>query len=1022
MSERILKALMQLFALISNPQADSSRGRDVVALFLRQQLNSEKVDEYLKVFDSFIEQYRGKAAQEDTGKKKKTSVNSVKVLKICTQINSELTQKQKMVVLVRLIEYVNSDQKSSPEEMEFVSTVSETFNIEEQEFIRSLWFITNPQGELIDSNDFLIISNNKEQDAKVHHIYADGLSGQVRVLRVPSVNMYFMRYLGDDELFLNGQPVLKNRSYIFNSGSSVKSKKMSAVYYSDIVSQFMKDSEQATLEFSVNNVCYKFPGGKTGIHDISFKEETGKLIGIMGASGAGKSTILSILNGSIPPTNGSVTINGIDIHRNKKKIEGVIGYISQDDLLMEDLTVFQNLFYNAQLCFDTYSKFRITKMVIEMLKSLGLYEIRHMKVGSPLNKKISGGQRKRLNIALELIREPTVLFVDEPTSGLSSRDSENIMDLLKELTLKNKLVFVVIHQPSSDIFKLFDKLLILDTGGYPLFHGNPIDAVSYFKKETGQVNSDEVECESCGNVNPEQIFNTIETKVVDEYGQVTENRKITPKQWNEKYKTKFEQESANAKKDYAEIPASYKVPSRWSQVKVFIKRDVLSKLSNTQYLVINLLEAPLLAFILAYLVKYSSSEEANYVYYYNDNIPAYMFMCVVVALFIGLTVSAEEIIRDQKILKREAFLNLSRYSYLFSKVTIMFFLSAVQAVTFILLGNWILEIRGMNIDYFLVLFSTFCFSNLLGLNISSSFNSAVTIYILIPFLIIPQLLLSGVIVKFDKLNPNFSSHSTVPFAGEVMASRWAYEALAVNQFKSNKYEKQFFDLNKKKSQADFKNNFWMGKLREKIDFASSRLNDQESKQEVIKDLNLVQAEVRDELKLTGGVVPFNLIDSLNYEHFSENIAVQTHAYFDLLRKYYLKQSNGAFDEVDKINSSFSKTQEMKDAFVKMKNDYTNESLFELVTNKNDIDKMTERGGRLIQRMDPIYLDPVHSSVLRAQFFAPQKPLFGIYIDTFWANILVIWLMTIALMFTLYYDVLRKLIDFFGELPEKISRK
>ncbi len=89
----------------------------------------------------------------------------------------------------------------------------------------------------------------------------------------------------------------------------------------------------------------------------------------------------------------------------------------------------------------------------QVLKNLGLYEIKDIQVGSPLNKKISGGQRKRLNIALELIREPAVLFLDEPTSGLSSRDSENILDLLKELSLKGKLVFVVIHQPSSEIFQ-----------------------------------------------------------------------------------------------------------------------------------------------------------------------------------------------------------------------------------------------------------------------------------------------------------------------------------------------------------------------------------------------------------------------------------------------------------------------------------------------------------------------------------------------------------------------------------------
>src|SRR5690606_4370396 len=128
------------------------------------------------------------------------------------------------------------------------------------------------------------------------------------------------------------------------------------------------------------------------------------------------------------------------------------------------------------------------------------------------------------------------------------------------------------------------------------------------------------------------------------------------------------------------------------------------------------------------------------------NLPAYMFMAVIVALFIGLTVSAEEIIRDQKIRKRESFLNLSNGSYLLSKITIMFFLSAIQTLSFILIGNTILEIDGMLLDYWIVLFSTACFANLLGLNISASFNSAVTIYILIPFLLIPQLIFSGVIV------------------------------------------------------------------------------------------------------------------------------------------------------------------------------------------------------------------------------------------------------------------------------------
>ena len=148
------------------------------------------------------------------------------------------------------------------------------------------------------------------------------------------------------------------------------------------------------------------------------------------------------------PEAGEVLINGVNIHDEADKVKGLIGYVSQDDLLIEELTVFDNLFYNASLCFGNLSDNEIAIKVENVLHSLGLYEIRDMKVGTPLNKKISGGQRKRLNISLELIREPAILFLDEPTSGLSSLDSENILDLLNDLKLKGKLIFVVIHQPS----------------------------------------------------------------------------------------------------------------------------------------------------------------------------------------------------------------------------------------------------------------------------------------------------------------------------------------------------------------------------------------------------------------------------------------------------------------------------------------------------------------------------------------------------------------------------------------------
>ena len=142
----------------------------------------------------------------------------------------------------------------------------------------------------------------------------------------------------------------------------------------------------------------------------------------------------------------------------------------------------------------------------------------------------------------------------------------------------------------------------------------------------------------------------------------------------------------------------------------------------------------------------------TYIFSENENLPAYLFMCVITSLFLGLIISAEEIVKDRKILKRESFLNLSWFSYLNSKIMIMFLISAIQTISFILIGNFILEIKGMTFSYWFILFTTSCFANMMGLNISSAFNSVITIYILIPFIIIPQLLFSGVLVKFDRLH------------------------------------------------------------------------------------------------------------------------------------------------------------------------------------------------------------------------------------------------------------------------------
>lgn len=1027
MSERILKALMQLFAIIAKVEdptddLDAGGGREIVQLFLKKQLNTELVEEYLKLFEEFLAAHHKTSKRKDGGKKR-TSLNSVKVLRICTQINEELTQRQKIIVLIRLLEFINADNEVTEQENEFVTTVAETFNINDEEYQNTKEFVLANQDQKTDSPFLLYIDNVKDSSyEQSKHIYSEGMTDEVRVLNITSVNIFVIRYFGEHELYLNGQIITRNTNYILTQGSSLRSAKVSPIYYSDIISKYMNDTADQKLVFRCDHIKYHFKSGKLGLHELNFAEESGKLIGIMGGSGAGKSTLLNVLNGNYTPTEGKVTINGIDIHRESDQIEGVIGFVSQDDLLIEELTVFQNLFYNAKLCFDNMNDGQIAKLVLRLLNQLGLYETRDLKVGSPLDKTISGGQRKRLNIALELIREPSVLFVDEPTSGLSSRDSENIMDLQKELALKGKLLFVVIHQPSSDIFKMFDKLLILDQGGYPIYYGNPVDAVIYFKKMVNHVNSDESECPTCGNVNPEQIFNIIESKVVDEYGNLTQNRKIAPKEWNQHYKDELEANMDSVEDMNETPPSTFKIPNKLKQFGVFVTRDVLSKLTNTQYMIVNLLEAPLLAGILAFFVKYYNAEGGGeYVFRENDNIPQYLFMSVVVALFIGLTVSAEEIIRDQRILKRESFLNLSKGSYLGSKIVIMFLLSAIQTILFVLVGNLILGIKGMTMDYWLIMFSTSCFANILGLNISASFNSAKVIYILIPFLIIPQLLFSGVIVKFDKLIPSFSSQSSVPFIGNIMASRWAYEALAVNQFKSNDFEKNFFAFDKKMKSYNWKKDFWVKNLRQRVEKCLDALEKGESGESIQDHLRLISLEFQKEKKLVPDL-DIEFTAHLTPEKVNNTVLGLADQTLVLLEKYYKREYNNESKLREKRITEMTKDPESKAAYYLLQDNYMNESLSEFVTNKNDFNMIVEYEGELIQKSNPIYLDPHHANLFTAHFYAPQKKVFGKWVDTFWANIIVLWLMSLSLIITLYFDVLKRIIEGLGRIGDLVPKK
>jgi len=1028
MSEEILKALMELFALI----VKQDRGillneREYVSGFLNKQLTSDAVKEYLALFD----EHAGPLMQKsNVSEPSAPSVkDSVKILGICKKINRTLNQEQKVVVLMRLYELVNTDRQFTLQRMNIINTVAEVFKISALEFAAIEQFVKNNNREDLINPAILFLAPGDEKCDLCKKMVTGYQNTRIIIIRIASVDLYFIRYISNDQLYLNGLPIRSGQVYTFAKGGSVKSQQGHSIYYSDISSSFLSDIIIHKISFTVENLSYKFREGHAAVDNVSFSVEEGKLIGIMGASGSGKTTLMNLMSGIQKPSAGSVKINGLDVAKDNTALEGVVGYVPQDDLLIEDLTVFENLFFAASQCFKDKTRLEISELVDHTLANLGILEKRKLKVGSPFNKVISGGQRKRLNIALELIREPLVLFLDEPTSGLSSRDSENLMDLLRDLTLKGKLVFTVIHQPSSEIFKMFDKLIILDQGGCMAYFGNPVDSVIYFKSLDAQINSNQGECPSCGNVNPETIFNIIETQVVDEFGKYTEKRKVKPGEWASTY---------NSKHPFVKVPEIKEPPHKnlqrpglLKQFQIYFSRDLKSKISNNQYVLLTLLEAPILGFVLSFIIRYIPDPDSDiYIFRENENIPIYIFMSLIVALFLGLTISAEEIFRDRKILKREHFLNLSRNSYLTSKVAILILISSIQTLLFVCIANPILAIKGMYFHYWLALFTTAFCANMIGLNISASFNSAITIYIVIPMLIIPMMVLSGAMFSFDKLNRKIGNVDKVPLIAEMMPTRWTYEALIVSQFKDNKYSQTkftregdtYYDLEKKRSEAEFNKVHRIKALREALEttlfeFRSNPKNIGNNEDLLIRKstrkftkLQLLKNEL-EKMAAVYHVPAFNYIADLTPYEFNPGVADSLTKYLDRMDKIFNRISNTVSDRVD----SFYNMNDLK--LKKIEDDYYNYKLLEIVTKPYERKKILVYNNTLVQNTDPIYLDPYKKGFLsfRTHFYAPSKYIFGMKTDTFFFNISLVLLISVFLYLALYFELLGRAVRFFENL-------
>ena len=590
---------------------------------------------------------------------------------------------------------------------------------------------------------------------------------------------------------------------------------------------------------NVLDLKHFFLNGSLALDGISFEIQKGDILGILGQSGCGKSTLLKALCGEILPTYGSIMYDGKEYYQNIGFFSQYVGYVPQDDILFTHLTVYENLYYRGKLRIPNISDEYLEQKINQILLNINLIHKKNTKVGDVKNKFLSGGERKRLNLALELLFDPAIIICDEPVSGLSYSDAKQIIDILRQFSQQGKFVILTIHQPSSKVFHRFDKTMIMDRGGKQVFFGKPNEVWTYFDMEYEQISQpfigedrqEDIHSEDNSQSGSLRYISELEQKkqerlpeyvnLIVEYPDYNENgeiiyekihkdiivkRKFTPEYWRDKFKRKMlfdliQFDSMRAKSNKTTIKKRKKKDFFASdkQLIIFIRRNLVMKLRNTTNMLITFGQVIILSAIIAFILRLAPVNEV-YSFNQNINIGIFIFISVIIFIFLGMSNSMEEILSERKNILREKMLNLKVHSFLYSKIIVLCLFSALQVIIYLLISARILDIQGMFSIYFVYLFSASLIGSSIGVFISTFLSDIKSVINIIPLILIPQIIFGGAIIEFEKMNRNitFIDANPIPEVVKIMPSYWLFEGLYTAQAKLNPHDKQMESIDRQR--------------------------------------------------------------------------------------------------------------------------------------------------------------------------------------------------------------------------------
>lgn len=485
------------------------------------------------------------------------------------------------------------------------------------------------------------------------------------------------------------------------------------------------------IDLSESRICAiglsKQIKGEPLIDDVSLAVLPGEFIGLMGSSGCGKSTLMDALDGLQPAPTGSVFLGDLDLYRNFNAVRRSIGHVPQHDILHEDLTVRRTLLYAARLRLpETASRANSKSAVATVLE---LVNLEH-KVSTPF-RNLSGGEQKRLSIAIELLTEPKFLFLDEPTSPLDPETTEDLMSRFRKLADQGRIVIMITHK--FEMFTLMDHVGFLAKGGRLAFFGPPQAALQYF---------------SCAQ--PADIFRRMHEA---ESETLAKRFKASP-QYRTYVDRRVRQSSAltRAPQPHAAGASPTVKPSALSQLKqwwTLTQRFAEIKLKDRRNTLLLLLQSPLVAFI---LVKISGTIAED-----GKTVPKTLFISAVIAVWFGVNNAIREIVAELPIYKRERRFSLGIPPYVLSKFAVLSAIGLVQSFLFIaIVTKFGLLQRTDFTMMWAILFATTLGGISMGLFFSAVVNSTEKAVSVLPLILIPQLLLSGFLTPIDDTYVNLA--------------------------------------------------------------------------------------------------------------------------------------------------------------------------------------------------------------------------------------------------------------------------